>query len=178
MGENWASHLPHPGAGRPKDAKNGVLRPGIKGGTSHPKRSAAVKRDDPLHIPGSPTVQKPPHWADIDKIAEGARLVHLALHEARRREKIDKIIDRLLDDAADGNYRAAELTLAYFAGKPVAYVARSSANVALNGDEVAAMAAQVSEQMKADGMRVIARETAAPAEPEQEPEPEATEDIA
>lgn len=163
MGENWASHLPHEGAGRPKDSKNGVRRPGVKGGTAQRKRGAAEKREDPLFIPGSnQPAQKPPHWADIDKIAEGARRIHLALHEARRVDQIEGVIDRMLEDALAGNYKAGELMLSYFGGKPVAYVARGqTGGGGLSGDAVAAMAAQVTEKMRADGLRVISREVGA-----------------
>mgnify|MGYP001568297150 CR=1 FL=1 len=167
MGETWNSHLPKKGAGRLRDSKNGVLRPGIKGGDiKHLRRSKAAQDADPLFIGTSGTgarAQKPPHWADVDKIAAGQRRIHDYLHEARNRDKIEKVAESLLDKAAGGDYKSAELVLAYFAGKPVAYVSRKS-ETDLTGDAVAQMAAAVAKDLESKGLRLVKRE--APGEEE------------
>lgn len=166
MGKVWNSHLPKPGAGRPRGAKNGVRRPGIKGGNrAHSNRSQAAKDADPLHIPGNPNgaAQRPPDWADVDKIAAGQRRVHEFLHEARNKDKIERVVMAILDKAADGDYKSAELVLAYFAGKPVAYVSRKNEQE-LSGDSVAAMAAAVSKELDSKGLRLVKRSS----EPEEQ----------
>lgn len=160
MGEVWNSHLPKPGAGRPKGARDGVRRPGIKGGKGHGGRSQSAKDADPLSIPGNRNASAQNHaienaaWADIDKIAIGQRMVHEYLHRPESVEKIQKIIEKQLDKAMTGDQRATDSVLAYYSGKPVAYVARKTESD-LSGDSVAAMAEAVAKQLEGTGWRVI-----------------------
>ncbi len=159
MGEVWNSHLPKAGAGRPKDAKDGVRRPGIKGGQrGHSNRSQAAKDADPLYIPGNSNGgrQKPPDWADVDKIAAGQRMVHEYLHQARNIERIERIVDKQLEKAEAGDQRAAERVLDHFAGKPVAYVSRHTTGE-LTGDDVAKMAEAVGKELESKGIRIVQR---------------------
>ena len=163
MGEVWNSHLPKPGAGRPRGARNGVLRPGIKGGVARGGRSQAAKDADPLHIPGNGAATSANHaalspaWANTDLIAVGQRKIHEALHEARNRDKVEKVVNALLDKAGNGDYKAAELVLAYYGGKPVAYVSRQNSSE-LTGDSVASMAEAVAAQLDSKGLRLVKRE--------------------
>lgn len=150
------SKLPKANAGRPKGSRNGEHHPGINGGVTRMSRPDAQKRDDPLWAPFTPP-QKPPDWADVEKLALGSRLIHEEMHKPEHQDDVREIVAALAKEAKTGSYRHAELYLAYYGGKPVAFVDRKGPGGEISGDQVAEMAAQVMAQMQSEGLHVVPR---------------------